>query len=49
VDPGVATVTCFDPATGSAAIIFLNNSPPTTFGGMKLFYMDMVNKLLKEA
>jgi CubicO group peptidase (beta-lactamase class C family) len=49
VDPGVATVSCFDPATRSGAIIFLNNSPPSSFGHMKLFYMDMVKRLLKEA
>jgi CubicO group peptidase (beta-lactamase class C family) len=46
VDPGVATVTCFDPERKTGAIIFLNNSPPNSFGNMKLFYMDMVNALL---
>ena len=46
VDPGVATVTCFDPEKKSGAIIFLNNSAPSSFGTMKLFYMDMVNRLM---
>ena len=49
VDPGVATVTCFDPLNKTGAIIFLNNSAPSSFGIMKLFYMDMVIRLLKEA
>jgi CubicO group peptidase (beta-lactamase class C family) len=46
VDPGVATVTCFDPDKKSGAIIFLNNSAPSSFGTMKLFYMDMINRLM---
>jgi len=49
VDPGVATVTCFDPANKTGAVIFLNNSAPSAFGTMKLFYMDMVKRLLNEA
>ncbi len=48
VDPGVATVTCFDPDKKSGAIIFLNNSAPSSFGTMKLLYMDMVKRLLQE-
>jgi hypothetical protein len=48
VDPGVATVTCFNPEKKTGAIIFLNNAPPRSFGNMKLFYMDMVNTLLKK-
>ncbi len=48
VDPGVATVTCFDPEKKSGAIIFLNNSAPSSFGTMKLFYMDLVNRLMNE-
>jgi CubicO group peptidase (beta-lactamase class C family) len=46
VDPGVATVACFDPDKKSGAIIFLNNSAPSSFGKMKLFYMDMINRLM---
>ena len=48
VDPGVATVTCFDPEKKTGAIIFLNNSPSSSFWTMKLFYMDMVNRLLND-
>lgn len=47
-DPGVATVISFNPKTRTGAIVFLN-SPPTTFKGGKIFYLDMVKKLLKEA
>ena len=47
-DPGVATVVSFDPKTRTGAIVFLN-SPPNTFKGGKIFYLDMVKKLLKEA
>jgi CubicO group peptidase (beta-lactamase class C family) len=48
VDPGVATVTCFDPVNKTGAVIFLNNSAPSSFETMKLFYMDMVKRLLNE-
>ena len=47
-DPGVATVVSFDPETRIGALVFLN-SPPNTFKGGKIFYLDMVKKLLKEA
>lgn len=49
VDPGVATVTCFDQDSKTGAVIFLNNSAPSSFGTMKLFYMDMVKRLLHAA
>ena len=45
-DPGVATVVSFDPETRSAGIIF-SNSPTITFGGQKIFYQEMMKKLLK--
>jgi len=47
-DPGVATVTSFNPKTRTGAIVFIN-SPPTTFKGGKILYLDMVRKLLNEA
>jgi len=47
-DPGVATVTSFNPETRTGAIVFIN-SPPTTFKGGKILYLDMVRKLLNEA
>ena len=48
VDPGVATVTSFDPETGDGAIIF-TNTLTHNFKGHKAFYVDMVKRLLKEA
>lgn len=45
-DPGVASVISFDPEKQSGAIVFVN-SPPNTFRGGKIFYLDMVRKLLK--
>jgi CubicO group peptidase (beta-lactamase class C family) len=45
-DPGVATVVSFDPKTRSAGIIF-SNSPTITFKGQKIFYQEMMKKLLK--
>ncbi|NMM50879.1 serine hydrolase domain-containing protein [Marinigracilibium pacificum] len=47
-DPGVATVVSFDPEESTGAIVFVN-SPPNTFGGAKIFYLDMIKKLLEEA
>ena len=46
-DPGVATVVSFDPDQGVGAIVFVN-SPPVTFRGGKIFYLNMVRKLLKK-
>ncbi len=46
-DPGVATLTSYDPNKKIAAIIFLN-SPPTSFKGGKIFYLDIPKKLLKQ-
>ena len=48
VDPGVATVTSFDPETGDGAIIF-TNTLTHNFKGHKALYIDMVKRLLKEA
>ena len=48
LDPGMATVVSFNPKTKSGAIIF-SNSPTTTFNNEKIFYLDMIKKLLKEA
>ncbi len=48
VDPGVATVTSFDPKTGNGAIVFANTLTHN-FEGHKIFYMDMVKRLLKKA
>ncbi len=47
-DPGVATVVSFDPEKHTGAIVFIN-SPPITFRGGKIFYLDIVRRLLKEA
>ncbi len=44
-DPGVATVVSFDPEKRSAGIIF-SNSPTITFRGQKIFYQEMMKKLL---
>jgi len=44
-DPGVATVVSFDPDKRSAGIIF-SNSPTITFRGQKIFYQEMMKKLL---
>lgn len=48
VDPGVATVTSFNPKTGNGAIIFANTLTHN-FKGHKALYVDMVKRLLKEA
>ena len=48
VNPGVATVTSFDPETGDGAIIF-TNTLTHNFKGHKALYFDMVKRLLKEA
>jgi CubicO group peptidase (beta-lactamase class C family) len=45
-DPGVATVVSFDPDKRSGAIIF-SNSPTTNFKGEKIFYQEMMKKLLR--
>jgi CubicO group peptidase (beta-lactamase class C family) len=48
VDPGVATVVSFDPESGIGAIIFAN-ALPQKFIQRKIFYQEMMKKLLKEA
>ena len=48
VDPGVATVTSFDPKTGNGAIIFANTLTHN-FKGHKALYVDMVKRLLKNS
>ncbi len=48
VDPGVATVTSFDPKTGNGAIIFANTLTHN-FKGHKILYVDMIKRLLKTA
>jgi CubicO group peptidase (beta-lactamase class C family) len=48
VDPGVATVVSFDPKTKTAAIIF-TNSLPAKFLDQKIFYQEILKRLLKEA
>jgi len=45
-DPGVATVVSFDPENRSGGIIF-SNSPTTKFKGQKIFYQEMMKKLLR--
>ena len=45
-DPGVATVVSFDPEKRNGGIIF-SNSPTITFKGQKIFYQEMMKKLLK--
>jgi len=45
-DPGVATVVSFNPVKRTGAIIF-SNSPTTSFLGRKIFYQEMIKKLLK--
>ena len=47
-DPGVATVVSYDPVNKIAAVVFMN-SPPVTFKGGKILYLDLIRKLLKEA
>ena len=46
-DPGVATVVSYDPKNKIAAVVFMN-SPPITFKGGKILYLDLPKKLLKE-
>ncbi|MEM6737866.1 MAG: hypothetical protein AAF620_17540 [Bacteroidota bacterium] len=48
VDPDVATVVAFDPKRKTEAIIFANTLT-TTFAGHKIFYQEMMKKLLTEA
>ncbi len=48
VDPGVATVTSFDPESKTGAIIF-SNTLTTSFRGHKIFYQEMIKRLMKEA
>jgi len=48
VDPGVATVVSFDPKTRTGAIIF-SNALPATFIHQKIFYQEIMKRLLKEA
>ncbi|MFY0688256.1 MAG: serine hydrolase [Cyclobacteriaceae bacterium] len=48
LDPGMASMVSFDPAA-KAAVIFFTNSPTTTFWSEKIFYLDMVKRLFKEA
>ncbi len=47
-DPGVATVVSYDPKNKIAAVVFMN-SPPITFKGGKILYLDLPKKLLKVA
>ncbi len=47
-DPGVATVVTYDPKNKIAAVVFMN-SPPVTFKGGKILYLDLPKKLLKES
>ena len=47
-DPGVATVVSYDPKNKIAAIVFMN-SPPVTFKGGKVLYLDIPKRLLKVA
>ncbi len=46
-DPGVGTVVSFDPRNGTAGIIF-TNTPTQNFKSHKIFYQEMMKKLLKE-
>jgi CubicO group peptidase (beta-lactamase class C family) len=48
VDQGVATVTSFDPKRKTGAIIFANTLTHN-FKGNKIFYQEMIKKLMKEA
>jgi len=48
VDPGVATVTSFDPKRKIGAIIFANTLTHN-FIGHKILYQEMIRRLLKEA
>ncbi|MEM6543102.1 MAG: serine hydrolase domain-containing protein, partial [Bacteroidota bacterium] len=48
VDPGIATVTSFNPDTGDGAIIFANTLTHS-FKGHKILYVDMLKRLLREA
>jgi CubicO group peptidase (beta-lactamase class C family) len=47
-DPGVATVVSYDPKQKTGAVVFMN-SPPKTFRGGKILYLDLPKKLLKAA
>lgn len=47
-DPGVATAVSFDPEKKIGALIF-TNSPPNGFIGQKIFYQEIMKRLLKEA
>jgi CubicO group peptidase (beta-lactamase class C family) len=47
-DPGVATAVSFDPESQTGAVIF-TNSPPVRFRDQKVFYQEIMKRLLKEA
>ncbi|MFY0688262.1 MAG: serine hydrolase [Cyclobacteriaceae bacterium] len=47
-DPGVATAVSFDLETGTAAVV-LTNSPPYQILDEKVFYQEIMKRLLKEA
>ena len=47
-DPGVATAVSFDPDIRIGAVIF-TNSPPVRFKDQKIFYQEIMKRLLKEA
>jgi CubicO group peptidase (beta-lactamase class C family) len=47
-DPGVATAVSFDPDSHTGAVIF-TNSPPLRFRQQKVFYQEVMKRLLKEA
>jgi CubicO group peptidase (beta-lactamase class C family) len=47
-DPGVATAVSFDTASGTGAMVF-TNSPPARFMDQKIFYQEIMKRLLKEA
>ncbi len=47
-DPGIASVASYNPKNGTAAVVFMN-SPPVTFKGGKILYLDLPKKLLKTA
>jgi CubicO group peptidase (beta-lactamase class C family) len=47
-DPGVATAVSFDSESQTGAVIF-TNSPPVRFRDQKVFYQEIMKRLLKEA
>lgn len=48
IDPGVATAVSFDPKTKAGVVLF-TNSIPTKFLDKKVFYQEIMKRLLKEA